>query len=878
MQIKERERLQKNKKIAQKIAVILLLLLLTGSATLILNVPVNAATGDTQVAGDLPSGVTPSITITTKAFLGVSPDPIGQGQPILVNMWLHPPILVARQFIGAFTLNIEKPDGHTEKIEGIDSYAGDSTAWMEYTPDQIGTYRFKFDFIGQYFPTITVAGGGFVAGGTYLSAYYKPSTSGWINLTVQEEMVASWQPIPLPSDYWTRPISPNTREWWIIGGSFPPTGIVGGEPWPENTNKYMSNYNFIPYVQGPESGHVLWKKQYALGGLIGGPGGQATLSTGGGLSGAGFPTIIYQGRCYESYQKPGTTMGTANVNNTYWKCYDLRTGEIYWDMPVAQSSTGSALVPTFIEYHKQGFEVAGATARAGYTVYLDLITSGSGTNNGRLYKWDPYTGALLLNLTGPPSDFSVHNVYGYPHVLSVQNLGSSLPVSQRYRLITWSLENNAGNWVAAGGGSVANENNFTKRIYGNVSWPFSNLGTVQDFESMIAVSISSQSANGTGTGVAQILTGASMQTGATLWTTQTDNSTGLETFFSSGISVADHGKLACRMQDGPIRCWDLRTGSVLWESELSAYPWGVFGAYHVQSAYGLYYTADYDGVHAINWTNGNIEWTFNAKAVPFETPYNEQYAFHSSAKVADGKYYTVVSEHTPTQPLTRGAKLYCLDALTGEQLWNVTNCQGVPGSRTFQGAIADGYLVLTNEYDGYTYVYGRGKSSTTLSAPQTAIRLGDSIEITGTVLDQSPAQKGTPAIGDEYISDWMDYIHSSRPKPTNAMGVPVSLDAYDPNGNYIHIGDLTSNADGAFQKLWKPDIAGEYTIIATFMGTNSYGSSSASTGIGVVEAAATPTPEVTSEITQAPISTFEIAIMIGVIIAIILGIINLRKH
>jgi hypothetical protein len=866
--------LQINKLFTYKITTTMILVLLIVSALLALNPPVNAAAGDTQVAGEVPSGVTPSITITTNSYLGVSPNPIGIGQPILVNMWLHPPILVVRQFIGAFTLNIQKPDGTTETIAGIDSYAGDSTAWMEYTPDQIGDYRFKFDFIGQYFPTVNVTGG------TYMSAYYKPSTTGWINVTVQSEMVSSWQQLPLPTDYWTRPISSNTREWWVIGGSFPPTGIVGDEAnWPADTNKYMSNYNFTPYVQGSESGHVLWKKQFALGGIIGGPGGQTSLTVGGGLTGSGFPTLIYQGRCYESYQKPGTTMGTATVNNTYWKCYDLRTGQIYWDQPVVQSSTGSALVPTFIEYHKQGFEVAGATARAGYTVYLDLITSGSGTNNGRIYKWDPYTGALLLNITGPPADFSVHNVYGYPWVFSVQNLGSSIPAAQRYRLIKWNLENNAGIWVAAGGGSVSTDQNFTHRIYSNVSWPFSNLCSVQDFESMIAVSIGSQSANGTGTAIAQTLTGASLTTGQTLWATQTDNSTGLETFFSSGISVADHGRLACRMQDGPIRCWDLQTGKVLWESKLSAYPWGVFGAYHVQSAYGLYFTADYDGIHAINWTNGNIEWTFQAQAVPFETPYNEQYAWHSSAKVADGKYYSVVCEHTPTQPLTRGWRLYCLDAFTGKQLWNVTNGQGVPGSRTFQGGIADGYLALTNEYDGYTYIYGKGKSSTTVSAPQTAVTLGQSIEITGTVLDQSPAQPGTPAIGDEYVGEWMDYIHSSRPKPVNAIGVPISIDAYDPNGNLIHIGDVTSNSDGSFQKLWQPDVAGEYTIIATFKGTNSYGSSSASAGVGVVNAPeSTPTPTQTTNVTQAPISTFDIAILVAVIVAILIGILNIRKH
>lgn len=878
--------MQIKKNFNQKISTTILLALLMASA-LALSSPANAAAGDTQVAGELPSGVTPSITISTNAYIGVSPNPIGKGQPILVNMWIHPPILVARQFIGAFTLNIQKPDGTIDTIPGIDSYAGDSTAWMEYTPTETGTYRFKFDFIGQYFPTINVTGGGFVAGGTYLSAYYKPSTTPWVNVTVQEEQVASWQPLPLPTDYWTRPISPNNREWWIIGGSFPPTGIIGGEDWPADTNKYMSNYNFIPYVQGPESGHILWRKQFALGGLIGGSGGETSLTVGGGLTGAGFPTLIYQGRCYESYQKPGTTSGTANVNNTYWKCYDLRTGEIYWDMPVAQgtpsSATGApqALMPTFIEYHKQGYEVAGATARAGYTVYLVTVTSpisyGSGNNSvnlaGRIYKWDPYTGALLLNLTGPPVGMNSGTLYGYPYVLSVQNQGGG-----KYRLINWTLENNAGQWAASGGGAVATVDNFTARIYGNVTWPWSSLGTVQDFESMIAVNIGSQSANGTGTAIAQTLTGASMISGATLWTTQTDNSTGLETFFSSGISVADHGKLACRMQDGPIRCWDLQTGKVLWESKLSAYPWGVFGAYHVQSAYGLYYTADYDGVHAINWTNGNIEWTFNAEALPFETPYNEQYSWHSSAKVADDKYYSVVCEHTPTQPLTRGWRLYCLDAHTGEPLWNVTNGQGVAGSRTFQGGIADGYLALTNEYDGYTYVYGKGQSKTTVSAPQTAVTLGQSLMITGTVLDQSPSSMDTPAISDENMADWMDYLYANRPKPTNAIGVPVSLDAYDPTGTLIHIGEVTSTSDGSFQKLWKPTIAGEYTIIATFKGTNSYGSSSASTGVGVVEADQNSTPQSSTVTEQAPYTAFEIAILIGVIVAILIGVVNLRRH
>ena len=43
---------------------------------------------------------------------------------------------------------------------------------------------------------------------------------------------------------------------------------------------------------------------------------------------------------------------------------------------------------------------------------------------------------------------------------------------------------------------------------------------------------------------------------------------------------------------------------------------------------------------------------------------------------------------------------------------------------------------------------------------------------------------------------------------------------------------------GTFACNWKPDIAGQYTITATFMGDDSYGSSFATTYVNVVEAPA----------------------------------------
>ena len=55
------------------------------------------------------------------------------------------------------------------------------------------------------------------------------------------------------------------------------------------------------------------------------------------------------------------------------------------------------------------------------------------------------------------------------------------------------------------------------------------------------------------------------------------------------------------------------------------------------------------------------------------------------------------------------------------------------------GPIADGYLTASG-YDGYTYVFGKGKSETTVTAPDVAVPKGTAITIKGTVLDMSPAQ------------------------------------------------------------------------------------------------------------------------------------------
>ena len=79
--------------------------------------------------------------------------------------------------------------------------------------------------------------------------------------------------------------------------------------------------------------------------------------------------------------------------------------------------------------------------------------------------------------------------------------------------------------------------------------------------------------------------------------------------------------------------------------------------------------------------------------------------------------------------------------------------------RPYGYGVADGYLISYNIYDGHVYCFGRGPSATTVTADPVVSDLGSSVMIRGTVTDQSEGSKGTPAIADEYMSEWMEYIY-----------------------------------------------------------------------------------------------------------------------
>jgi hypothetical protein len=118
-------------------------------------------------------------------------------------------------------------------------------------------------------------------------------------------------------------------------------------------------------------------------------------------------------------------------------------------------------------------------------------------------------------------------------------------------------------------------------------------------------------------------------------------------------------------------------------------------------------------------------------------------------------------------------------------------------------------------------------------------------------------------------------VYMQKPRPANVTGVEVVISVLDPNGNYYEVGRTTADADGFFKLVFEPEVPGEYTVIATFEGSESYWSSHAETAVFVEEApAATPEP---TPVPQAPVETYFTVSTIAIIVAIAVAVILLLR-
>jgi hypothetical protein len=297
-------------------------------------------------------------------------------------------------------------------------------------------------------------------------------------------------------------------------------------------------------------------------------------------------------------------------------------------------------------------------------------------------------------------------------------------------------------------------------------------------------------------------------------------------------------------------------------------------------AYGNIYSLSYGGIlYCYNlttgqrlWTNGNGNTPGNSTNTGTSVP-GPHPAFVNG--IGNDVIYTVATQHTTITPISKGQMARGINATDGTELWAISDYTGEFFSESF--AMADGYCVWFNGYDNQIYSVGRGPSATTVSAPDVAAAFGTPVVIKGTVTDISAGTKqnqqaadfpnGVPCVSDASMTDWMGYVYQQKPLPADAVGVDVTLSVLDSNDNYRDIGTVTTDVNGFFHYTWTPEIPGDFTVYATFEGTNGYWPSNAVTAFTVMEA-----PEATPPPTAPPASntdTYVTGFGIGIIIAII---------
>jgi hypothetical protein len=142
------------------------------------------------------------------------------------------------------------------------------------------------------------------------------SNSDEMLVVVKEaEAIPSYPGSPLPTEYWTRPINAQFREWSLIAGSW------AGIP----QDRFV-----IANDDAPETAHLLWTKPVSIGGLAGGDvqgmGGYVAFENGGAYEQKfGAPVILGGILFYNRFEERGGTNVEQEV-----VAVDLHTGEELW--------------------------------------------------------------------------------------------------------------------------------------------------------------------------------------------------------------------------------------------------------------------------------------------------------------------------------------------------------------------------------------------------------------------------------------------------------------------------------------------------------------------------------------------------------------------
>ncbi len=839
---------------------------------------------------------TAKTTMTTYPFIGAMPNPVGLNQPTLLHIGILEQLQNVKLGWEGLTVSVEKPDGTTETLG---PFRTDATGGMGtvLVPTMVGTYRLQTHFPEQLMPE---PGTSRTPAGTVMEA----SDSEVLELVVQEEPLPDYPATPLPEEYWTRPIDAQHRDWYTIAGN-----------WLEGATKNLAGI-FAPYNDyAPETAHILWTKPYATGGLVGGPLGPHAYEDGDAYQGYGDGSVIINGIYIYNEAPNPTGWGKWDPQWNRITAVDLRTGEELWSKSFGLERVAFAQTMLWDSFNNHGafpyvYTTVGNTwkaydPRTGQWVFtMENVPRGVRVQDRTTRARGPKGEILLFEVDTKNGWMALWNSTNIPALYGAQSHPTTPEFTGNLYYTVW------GNWWpwnktvdATGPVEVSPEQPLGKAGYTwNVTIPTGLPGSVAGVslgDKILGVSYSDEEISSWSLSLEEGQKGALLHSNT--WQAPAEwkeNSIGLRHL---SVSFEDDVFVIFAQQ---IRTWyafDINTGDFLWKTDSQNYLDHYQYINHASLDYGNLYSVSIGGiVYCYDLDNGELKWTYEVT-----DPYNEFNWANNWAMminfVTDGKIYMGQEMHSPIDPKPRGGPYVCLDAITGDVIWRA---DGMFRQTEWGGhaIIGDSIIVTMDTYDQRIYAIGKGPSATTVTAsPEVSVH-GSSVLVKGMVTDVSPGTEdyalrarfphGVPAVADGSMSDWMLYVYKQFERPTDATGVTVKIEAYDPNGNYQNLGTATSDSYGNYGFVFEPEVPGTYWISATFEGSNGYYGSQSTTYIQV-DAAPSPAQQIEPELTEgatsteseftnpdppepttaeAPFITTEVAILAAVAVAVVIGI------
>jgi outer membrane protein assembly factor BamB len=626
-----------------------------------------------------------------------------------------------------------------------------------------------------------------------------------------------------------------------------------------------SGGGYNPYSTAPRSAHIRWAIPAATGGLPGGDSGTAGVYSGLSYNSYGNPPIIMHNRLFVNTNPTLGHFRTAGGEG--FACYDLQTGEELWSRNDGGITHGQ---------HLRSF----SPGKPGIFSFLWDLDS----DNNRWEVYDPFDGSLEMifeNVTktgtqwwwedavvyGPNGEIYVYILDGYANELTMWNQSKAFWDNGIQYIGGDGVERFA--WSSMGMPDeevIETVYDWEKGIEWTITIPDRNVGwhtpySIFGISDGVIIAKSGTSGNWIDYDIAY-----DMDTGAEIWVH--DKSESIQSFYNS---VGEGVTAAWDLSTRKWTAYNIHTGTKLWESPQADYPWGTYASYGSTIADGQLFFGAFDGhEYAIDMETGAINWKFYSGDSGIETV-TGSWPMWQGPLVADGVVFCGTGEETPTQPLTRGNRVFAIDAETGDEIWHVAGYMSLK-------AVAEVGLICYNGYDSQIYCFGKGPSAMTVEAPKIAAPEGTAVMITGTITDQSAGTRGTPAISDEDMGEWMEYLYMQKPRPQDVEGVPVKLAYMLPDGSWTDIDETISDMDGNFGYLWTPPGEGTYLVKAFFLGSESYASSSDTTYVGI---GTWPTPEETDltdlEDSVSNQTTYILVLVALVIIAIVIALYSVLK-